>query len=58
MQCVVCKHRTPGEETCLAYPLGIPAVVLTGQVSHEQPLPGDRGFQFESEEEFADAVSE
>ena len=44
--CHKCSHRrTP--YTCSAFPEGIPAHVLTGDVLHTEPYPGDNGIQFD-----------
>jgi len=32
--------------TCEAFPAGIPETILTGQTSHAQPYPGDRGKRY------------
>jgi len=46
-QCNTCSHFHPKTTTCEAYPLGIPVVILTNQVDHRKPLPGDNGVQWE-----------
>jgi hypothetical protein len=44
--CHMCKHRLVGTK-CLAYPDGIPLPILTGDIDHREPYPGDHGLQFE-----------
>lgn len=47
-QCFRCKslfHRVDGLR-CLAYPDGIPAEILSGEVDHSTLYPGDGGHQF------------
>lgn len=48
MQCNICKYYGGGPNNiCEAYPDGIPEELLTGEESHREPYPGDRGIQFE-----------
>ncbi len=42
-QCSVCRHKTMGEQTCEAFPGGIPAEILANNVSHANPIEGDGG---------------
>jgi hypothetical protein len=50
--CGVCVHFRPKTTSCAAFPDGIPIEVASGQVSHLDPLEGDRGIQFEPKAEF------
>lgn len=46
---------------CLAFPDGIPEVILTGEVDHSQAYPGDHGFRFtaaDPADNFDDGVGE
>jgi hypothetical protein len=47
--CLNCKHFHQGGEglTCDAFPEGIPDDILTTDVEHRKPYPGDHGMQFE-----------
>ncbi len=41
--CLCCEHFT-GRGTCLAFPDGIPEVILEGRHDHRvKPFPGDQG---------------
>lgn len=44
-QCALCAHYRIGR-TCAAFPGGIPAVILTGEVDHREPYPGDHGVRW------------
>jgi len=44
-QCVLCKHYIL-DLKCHAFPGGIPKDILEGK-SHEKPIEGDHGIQFE-----------
>ena len=49
-KCVDCKHFTGTREhphVCKAFPDGIPDDVYWGKVSHDKPVDGDHGIQFE-----------
>ena len=48
--CDLCAHRD-GNETCTAFPGGIPEAILTGDHDHTEPYPGDNGIQYEPIEE-------
>jgi hypothetical protein len=43
--CNRCIHRKDGL-TCEAYPEGIPIEIVSGELDHHKPLPGDHGIQF------------
>ncbi|MBA4389208.1 MAG: hypothetical protein C0404_14640 [Verrucomicrobia bacterium] len=50
--CFECKHRHGGKkmgenETCAAYPGGIPPTLLFGIMQHREPFPGDKGIRFQ-----------
>ena len=44
--CDLCAHLGDNE-TCKAFPNGIPEEILTGDHDHTEPYPGDNGIQFE-----------
>lgn len=45
--CQACRHHTPGQsQSCAAYPEGIPEDILSGNIRHIIPRPGDHGIQF------------
>lgn len=46
--CGLCVHKKLGAAACAAYPQGIPREILSGEVGHTEPYPGDNGIQFES----------
>ena len=45
-QCHECTHWISGTLTCKAYPQGIPIGILTNEVLHDEPIPGDNGVYF------------
>lgn len=45
--CVYCIHYL-GESKCKAFPEGIDPDVLFCKPCHDHPLPGDRGYQFQT----------
>jgi hypothetical protein len=51
VQCVRCRHAHAGQDTCDAFPDGIPAIILNNDFDHHQPYPGDHGIQFEPKDE-------
>jgi hypothetical protein len=56
VSCHNCRHLAPGGALrCAAYPDGIPLPILSGDVVHDRPLPGDHGVQFAWYEEFEPA---
>ena len=47
-QCGTCKNYDPDTGSCPAfYPREIPKDVMTGEVSHRKPIPGDGGVRYE-----------
>lgn len=54
--CMQCKHRQPKEErdgklpVCAAFPTGIPFEIVVGELSHDHPIEGDHGIQYEPKE--------
>lgn len=48
VQCAICKHSR-GDNTCEAFPKGIPEVILTGVHDHSEPYDGDHGIRFEED---------
>lgn len=46
--CHVCVHRLKEgvENTCAAFPAGIPDRILAGIIDHTKPVPGDNGIFF------------
>ena len=58
--CSLCRHliEKGHPSRCRAFPDAIPAAIASGQVSHRQPVKGDRGLQWEevSIEELDQAV--
>lgn len=53
-QCFVCRNSRGiehGQEVCLAFPDGIPNVVLHGITDHRRPIDGDGGVHFQYDQE-------
>ncbi len=48
-QCAFCRHKGR-DQTCSAFPAGIPAPILGNEVSHERPIEGDHGVRLEPTE--------
>ena len=44
--CIQCGHYNVEEACCLAFPYGIPKVIMLNQVDHHKPYEGDNGIQF------------
>ena len=52
-QCINCLNlieSEPGGMVCLAFPEGIPEEIVTGEVDHSKPYPGDHGFLYDPAE--------
>lgn len=45
--CSMCVYRNEDRVTCTAFPDGIPADILAGDVDHRQEVTGDNGIRFE-----------
>jgi hypothetical protein len=45
-QCYDCRHSEIGTNRCAAFPDGIPLELVSDEVSHRQPYPGDHGILF------------
>jgi len=55
-ECHKCKHlneetNDDGEETCKAFPAGIPDDIIIGDTLHRVPVDGDNGITFEPRDE-------
>ena len=48
--CDKCIHFNPEDESCPAFPHGIPDEIFEGLVRHTKPYPGDHGIMFEPKE--------
>jgi len=46
-RCHLCKHKFRGLPGCMAFPVHLPHDLAIGDVMHEAPFPGDRGYRFE-----------
>jgi hypothetical protein len=44
--CFECIHLHADQQTCDAYPDGIPTVFMYGDKVHTVPYPGDHGIRF------------
>lgn len=47
-QCLFCRHAQ-ANNTCEAFPKGIPQQILDNRILHNRPYPGDHNIQFEPE---------
>jgi hypothetical protein len=45
--CFECRHLHEDQQTCDAFPDGIPTALLFLDETHDRPYPGDHGIQFE-----------
>lgn len=45
-QCDRCARRLVGTAMCVAFPLGIPVSILSGEHDHRRRFPGDHGIRF------------
>ena len=45
--CNHCRHINDGGITCRAFPDGIPAEILHGEVDHLKPYEGDGGIRYQ-----------
>lgn len=45
--CEGCKHNN-GDDTCTAFPDGIPLKITLSELDHRLPVKGDNGIQFEA----------
>lgn len=45
--CFECRHLHDDEQTCDAFPAGIPSVFLYGDETHDHEYAGDHGVRFE-----------
>ena len=49
--CRECKHQTTdNQQVCTAFPDGKPLPIISGEITHDSPFPGDHGIQFEPRE--------
>jgi hypothetical protein len=57
IQCAFCRqfhNENMEEETCNAFPAGIPQSILRGEHDHRLPFPGDNGIRFTPSESTAE----
>jgi len=49
--CLLCEHfgGDTDEPTCKAFPQAIPQKIWTNEVLHNDPIKGDRGFQYKDD---------
>jgi hypothetical protein len=55
--CMLCTRYEP-DDTCEAFPKGIPRKILEGEVKHIKAYPGDHGLQFDPIDEDAKKLIE
>jgi hypothetical protein len=48
-KCLSCKHWATGA-TCIAFPKGIPADILSNDHDHSNPYDGDGGVRYEAKQ--------
>ena len=53
--CVSCA-RYRGDETCEAFPDGVPGAILWGGADHRNPWPGDNGKTYQVQEGLEDLL--
>ena len=46
--CNECKHVSKDGQKCKAFPDGISAEILSGEIDYRKPVDGDHGIQFEA----------
>ncbi len=51
-QCSGCAHAN-ADNTCKAYPDGIPLEIVSGEHDHTEPYPGDNGMRYKVKAEDA-----
>jgi len=51
IQCLTCRHYILYDNSCDAYPSGIPDEVFTERISHKKNIKGDRGIKWEARPE-------
>ena len=56
-QCGICSRYITGAK-CIAFPDGIPQVILTGEHDHRKPFAGDRGIHFDPLSQVSDEALE
>lgn len=44
--CNRCVYVKQDGQSCKAFPRGIPAMILNGEIDHRYPINGDSGIQF------------
>lgn len=59
--CIGCSHHR-ANNTCTAFPNGIPEKILFSEFDHRKPFTGDNGIQFDpltrEDERYADSLFE
>lgn len=46
--CLACARHRPADDTCSAFPFGIPADILVRSADHRVPIAGDDGVTFKA----------